>query len=379
MVPESFPEPLGEAAPRMVGDTHAAGPTRGRPAHGMHHDFAHYVAGVRQQVEAHLVSWLDARVAEARDRGVDVGVVAEGIRRLTLRGGKRMRAVLLAATYEACGGERGTEAVAPVGAALELFQTYLLTHDDLMDGGEVRRGGPSLPVLMRGHFGAASADAMSILAGDLAGAWAQRLFLEVKLAPDRVARAALDLARVHEDVIAGQVLDVRSAATDARAVEAMHSLKTSSYSVRGPVVIGARLAGATEDRIEALAAFAEPLGVAFQLRDDVLGTFGDPAAMGKPASNDLLEGKRTALVVEALRDPLAAEALGRVLGRRGASDDDVREAVGRMERCGARERVDARIRELTRQSRAALERAGLDARGRALLEPTIDAMTERRT
>src|ERR1700722_135036 len=107
MVPESFTEPLGEAAPRMVGDTHAAGPTRGRLAPGMHHDFAQYVAGVRRQVEARLVSWLDARVAEARDRGVDVAVVADGIRQLTLRGGKRMRAVLLAATYEACGGERG--------------------------------------------------------------------------------------------------------------------------------------------------------------------------------------------------------------------------------------------------------------------------------
>ena len=77
-----------------------------------------------------LGPWLDARVAEARGRGVDVGVVADGVRQLTLRGGKRLRAVLLAAAYEACGGERGAEAVAPVGAALELLQAYLLTHDD---------------------------------------------------------------------------------------------------------------------------------------------------------------------------------------------------------------------------------------------------------
>ncbi len=361
----------------MVGETNAAGPTRGRPAHAMHQDFAQFVARVRQQVEARLGPWLDARVAEARGHGADVGFVADGIRQLTLRGGKRMRAVLLAATYEACAGAGGAETVAPVGAALELFQTYLLTHDDLMDGGEVRRGGPSLPAVMRERFGAARADAMSILAGDLAGAWAQRSFFEAELPPDRVARAAHELARVHEDVIAGQILDVRSAASDAREVEAMHRLKTASYSVHGPVVIGAHLAGAPQELTRALAAFAEPLGVAFQLRDDLLGAFGDPIVMGKPASNDLREGKRTALVVDALRDARAAEALGRVLGRRGASDDDVREAVARMEGCGARARIEARIAELTRQSRSALARAALSPAGRDLLEPAIDALTER--
>jgi geranylgeranyl diphosphate synthase type I len=363
----------------MVGETNAAGPTRGRTAHAMHQDFAHFVARTRQQVEARLRPWLDARIVEARGRGPEVGLVADAVRQLTLRGGKRLRAVLLAAAYEACEGQGGAGAVASAGAALELFQTYLLTHDDLMDGGEVRRGGPSVPAQMREHFAAASADAMSILAGDLAGAWAQRLFFEVGLPADRVERAALEFARVHEDVIAGQVIDVRGAAGDARAVEAMHALKTASYSVRGPVLIGAHLAGATEDRIHALEAFAEPLGIAFQLRDDVLGTFGDPVAMGKPAGDDLREGKRTALVVDALRDAQAAEALDRVLGRRGASEADVREAVARIEGCGALGRIEARIAELTGESRAALGRAALAPRGRALLEPTIAALTERRS
>ncbi len=291
--------------------------------------------------------------------------------------GKRLRAVLLAAAYEACGGEPGAEAVAPAGVALELFQTYLLAHDDLMDGDDVRRGGPSLPALMRSCFGPERCDAMSILAGDLAGAWSQRALFEVNVAPERVVRVAGVLARVHEDVVEGQVLDVRSAARDAREVEAMHALKTASYSVRGPVVMGALLAGASDEQVAALSAFAEPLGVAFQLRDDVLGTFGDAAATGKPAGNDLREGKRTALVVDALRDPRGAAALGRVLGRRDATHDEVRAAVGLIETCGARARIEARIGELAHLSRAALERAALAAGGRALLERAIDALTER--
>jgi geranylgeranyl diphosphate synthase type I len=145
------------------------------------------------------------------------------------------------------------------------------------------------------------------------------------------------------------------------------------------VLIGAWLAGASDDQVGALAAFAEPLGVAFQLRDDVLGVFGDPLATGKPASSDLREGKRTALIVEAMRDARAADALDRVLGRRSASDAQVGEALARIEACGALGRIEARIVELTGEARAALAHAALAPGGRALLESSVGALTERRS
>jgi geranylgeranyl diphosphate synthase type I len=345
-------------------------------------DFEAFVVVVRAQVEERLGVWLTGRVAEARERGSDIGVVAEGIRQLTLRGGKRLRPVLLTAAYVACGGdepEHPAVAVTMVGVALELFQTYLLAHDDLMDGDAVRRGGPSLPAMMSASFPASRADAMSILAGDMACAWSQRALLETDLAPERVLRASRELAKVHEDVVAGQVLDVVASASDARAVEAMHALKTASYSVRGPVVMGAHLAGATEEQVAALTSFAEPLGVAFQLRDDLLGTFGDAATTGKPTGNDLREGKRTALVVEALRDARAAEGLGRVLGRQDADDEDVRVAMARIEGCGARDRIEGRIGHLAARARAALERTSFTPGGRALLTRAVDVLTERRS
>ena len=345
-------------------------------------EFDAFVAAVRERIEARLVVWLAARVAEVREHGDDVGVVAGGIRELTLRGGKRLRPVLLAAGYLACGGSEATrdaEAVTLAGVALELFQTYLLAHDDLMDGDLVRRGGPSLPALMRASFTESRASAMSILAGDLACSWSQRALFEAGLAPDRILRASRELAKVHEEVVAGQVLDVVAVASDAHAVEAMHALKTASYSVRGPVVIGAHLAGATDEQVAALAAFAEPLGVAFQLRDDVLGTFGDAATTGKPTGNDLREGKRTALVVDALRDARASESLGRVLGRRDARDDEVRTAVACIEACGALARIEARIDLLAERARAALDGAPLTSRGRGLLARAVDVLTERQT
>jgi len=338
--------------------------------------FGQFVARVRAEVDARLGPWLDARVAQAEVRGADVATVADAVRSLVVRGGKRMRAVLLAAAYEGSGGEGGSVAVAAAGVSLELLQAYLLIHDDWMDGDDVRRGGPSVPAMMRERL-SGHADAASVLAGDLAAAWAQEALLELELPPARVLLAARELARVEEEVIHGQVLDVRSRATDARGVEAVHALKTASYTVRGPLVMGARLAGASEGQVTGLAAFAAPLGVAFQRRDDVLGTFGDARATGKPAGSDLRKGKRTAVLVEALADGKAAEAVSRVLGRRDATDAEHAAAVAAVEASGARARVEGRIAALAGEARAALGRVELRSGGRALLEGAIVALTER--
>jgi geranylgeranyl diphosphate synthase type I len=338
--------------------------------------FGAFVARVRAGVDGRLGPWLDARVAHARSSGSDVETVADAVRSLVMRGGKRMRAVLLAASYEGCDGQGGAPAVVSAGAALELLQAYLLVHDDWMDGDECRRGGPSVPAMMRQRL-PRYADAASILAGDLAAAWAQEALLELDLPPARVLQAARELAHVEQEVIHGQVLDVCSAAVDTQQVEALHALKTASYTVRGPVVMGARLAGASEAQVAALVAFAVPLGVAFQLRDDVLGTFGDARTTGKPTGGDLRKGKRTALLMEALTDARAAPTLERVLGRADATEQDLADAVAAVAASGARGRVEARIVELTHQARAALESAALAPAGHALLESAARALTER--
>jgi geranylgeranyl diphosphate synthase, type I len=341
-------------------------------------DFAVFVGRVRPAVEQELAVWLDRRMDEARGRGADVEVVASAIRHLALRGGKRIRAVLAAAAFESCGGEGGPGNVALAGVALELLQTYLLIHDDWMDGDDVRRGGPSVPAMMRARFDGSRADAMTILAGDLAAAWSRRALLEVKVSHDRLVLAAAELARVEEDVVEGQVLDVGGRAESAADVETMHRLKASSYTVRGPIAVGARLAGATESQVSGLAAFADPLGVAFQLRDDLLGVFGDAEAMGKPAGNDLRAGKQSAVVVEAQGAGLTPE-LGRVLGRRDATAGEVQKVISLLEVSGIRTRIEARIGILVGEAQGALERTTLTSKGRALLAGAAHALTDRQT
>jgi geranylgeranyl diphosphate synthase type I len=335
--------------------------------------FEPFAAQVRGLVESCLRPWLAERVVEAGERGDAVRVVAEALSDLVLRGGKRWRAALLAAAYRACGGQGGPEAVAAAGASLELLQAYLLVHDDWMDGDEERRGGPSVPAMLRKQLGG-FADAASVLAGDLACGWCQMMLWELRLPPARVALAASELAQVQEDVVSGQLLDVANAAKSAAEVEATHTLKTASYSTRGPVVMGAALAGADAPTLAAMRGFSEPLGVAFQLRDDLLGTFGDPKATGKPVGTDLRKGKRTALVVDAMRDAGVAPLLERA-ARAGASDEEVATAMEAIVSCGAKRRVEERIASLVAASRAALEEARVAEKG--LLASAIGALTER--
>jgi geranylgeranyl diphosphate synthase type I len=343
--------------------------------------FEDFAAHVRADVDAYLAAWLDAAVSRAASRGADVEAIADAVRTLVLRGGKRLRAILVAAAFEACGGSRALRpAAVRAGAAFELLQGYLLVHDDWMDGDEVRRGGPSVPALMRKRF-AQHGDAASILAGDLACAWSQTCLLQAAegVDPARLALAAAELAVAQEEVVSGQVLDVCGQAADVAAVERVHALKTASYTVRAPVAIGARLVGACQAQVAALVAFAEPLGVAFQLRDDVLGVFGDARATGKPWGADLRKGKRTTLVIEALRDVASREAVERVLGRADATDEDVRQAAARIEASGALARVEARIATLTTAALEALRTADLTPHGRELLSGAARATTERKS
>lgn len=267
--------------------------------------------------------------------------------------------------------------VVSAGAALELLHAYLLVHDDWMDEDDVRRGGPSVHAMLRERFGSArEGETAAILAGDFAASVAQSALFELALPADRVIEAAREFARIQEDVVYGQLLDTRAGADRPETVEAMHQLKTGSYTVRGPLMMGAILAGASKTQRDGLSRFAEPLGVAFQLRDDLLGTFGDPAATGKPFGSDLRQGKRTALVVELGEDPLLATALG----VKDASEAAVARVVDRMKASGAKARVEARLAALMKEAASVLDDASLlplAASAREVLRGAVLALGER--
>lgn len=339
-------------------------------------EFRDFAIATKKLVDERLPRWLEPRLARARGLGAHPAAVAEAASAIAIRGGKRLRAILLAIASEGCGGPVG-EAITPALLAVELFHAYLLTHDDWMDEDEVRRGGPSAHVILHDRFGEERAGAVgAVLAGDLGAGYALEALGETKVPPACLTAALSELARAWVDVVLGQALDVGPGAGDRRSVEVMHDLKTNSYTVRAPMMLGALLAGRGDLR-PAIEAFARPLGVAFQLRDDWLGTFGDPEETGKPIGSDLRQGKKTALIAELEDTDEARRLLAEVHGVRDADEAAVSRLVDYLVASGAKARLETRLAELTEESRAALGRVEMTPRARRVLEGAIGALAER--
>lgn len=317
------------------------------------------------------------------------------LEQFVLRGGKRIRPAFAWWGWRGAGGDPddwSAPGVLRACAALELIQACALVHDDLMDDSDTRRGYPTVHVAFahrhreqgwRGdaeRFGLAAA----VLLGDLALAWADDMLRSAELAPATAARVAPVWEAMRTELMGGQFLDVL---TEARGDEDPDSAlrtaryKTAAYTVERPLHLGAALAGADHALIAAYRSFGTDVGVAFQLRDDLLGVFGDPAVTGKPAGDDLREGKRTVLLAVALtqadrHDPAAAATLRAGLGSdlSTAEVDTLREHLRRL---GAADAVEQRITDLTRSGLAALDRAVLHPAARAQLCEMALAVTER--
>lgn len=326
----------------------------------------HWLSEVRSLVDARLARFFETKREHAAGLAEEAPELVDAVSRLTLRGGKRFRPALLTAAYLAVDPDGAASDVVDAGAALELMQSYLLIHDDWMDGDDERRGGPSVHAALSAshddtHLGAS----LSILAGNLASAQAWELLSQGPWKAKRGARAVKVFLEMHQEVVFGQQLDLLAT----ERVAQMQQLKTGSYTVRGPLRLGAVLAGADDAQLAALETYGRPLGEAFQIRDDLLGTFGDARATGKPTGNDLRAGKRTALLLAA-EGSATDEALApvrAVLGREDANDEEIAQATAALEACGARNEVERRLERLVGEASAALEGTPLGPRGRDML------------
>lgn len=336
------------------------------------------LGAVQSEVDQRLRGFLETRLDVARRHGPEVFEMVSAVRDLCLRGGKRLRPALLVAGYRAASERAALEPALDAGVALELLQAYLLIHDDWMDGDLVRRGGPAVHAHLAKRFRSAhKGHASGILAGDYASAVALEALSQVEMKPSAALPAFACFAEMQLDAIAGQQLDLIGGEYD---VELAYQLKTGSYTVRGPLRLGAILASAGPKTLLALDRFALPIGVAFQLRDDLLSAFGEPKQTGKPLGNDLRAGKRTALLAAGLKLSRGKElkALKSVIGNTEAGDAELRAALSVLETCGARATIEERIAELTRAGLAELGR-GVSRQGMQLLTGATEALTARRS
>ncbi|HUR52195.1 MAG TPA: polyprenyl synthetase family protein, partial [Mycobacteriales bacterium] len=303
-----------------------------------------------------------------------------------LSGGKRMRPGFCFWGHLGAGGA-DTDELVVAAASLELFQACAIVHDDVMDGSDTRRGQPAVHRAFAARhreqswygdseaFGAGAA----ILLGDLALSWADEMLVSSGLATPPALRV---FSEMRADVVGGQYLDLLEQARRTGTVEAalrVARYKAAKYTVERPLHLGAAMAGAEPVVLSAYTAYGIPLGEAFQLRDDVLGVFGDPAVTGKPAGDDLREGKRTALVATALEKATPAQAalLDEHLGNPALDEDGVAALRGVLVETRAVERVEALIEARTAEALAALDRAPVTEEAREVLRDLAAAATAR--
>jgi geranylgeranyl diphosphate synthase type I len=262
----------------------------------------------RDAVEERLRRFVRQQASLLTATDDDVRDITAAVVGLVERGGKRLRPAFVHWGHAATGAEPD-ERVVTAAAAMELLHTFALLHDDVMDRSETRRGAPAAHVsLARRRPDESTSEAAwfgtsaAILAGDLAHVWADELFDAIGTGPT-ADRARAVFHQLRSEVIAGQYLDLRISAEvrpSERAARRVALLKSARYTVTRPLQLGAALGHGSAELAQALSAYGDAVGTAFQLRDDVLGGFGDHGRTGKSCLDDLREGQRTILVVRAL-------------------------------------------------------------------------------
>ncbi len=353
-------------------------------------------------LRARIQTCVDEEIAHQRtvlaEVGPDVDDVVAAVETL-LAGGKRLRAAFLYWGYRGAGRPDSPAAIR-LATAMEFFQAAALLHDDVMDDSDTRRGMPAAHrALAQQHaqrgwegsperFGLAGA----VLAGNLCLTWADELYSTCGLASEDVARGRALFDRMRTQLMAGQFLDVVESvrpwdelSTEQRIGRAAHVIryKSAKYTIEHPLLIGALAGGVTGTALAGLSRYGLTLGEAFQLRDDLLGVFGDPAATGKPAGDDLREGKRTVLVAHAL-DRMTTpqtERFDALFGRPELDASGVAELRHLIASSGADESVEDDIARLCGEASEALAQVAgdLDPVAVTVLDELIGAATARST
>ena len=344
---------------------------------------------VRSAVEEELGIFLNREAAYLNSISTELSPVSDSLTSFLLDSGKRLRPLFAYAGFLASGGALDKPVIRAM-ASLELLQACALIHDDLMDGSDTRRGKPSIHRHFESkhiqddldgfapHYGLSAA----VLLGDLALVWSDQMLNSAGLTTEQLARLLPYYNEMRVELMAGQFLDIHEQTQKTTSVDRSMKIaryKSGKYTIERPLHLGAAMASAPAEIFTALSAYGLPLGEAFQLRDDLLGVFGDPSVTGKPAGDDLREGKRTALI--AMTNDRQSEAQREIARKHFGKPDLDAEGVSLLreiiESTGARKELEATIERLTDQALTAAQAAVFTEDGNAMLVELANIATKR--
>ena len=330
------------------------------------------LAIIAARVEQRLREFLEPEHARWAAFDADLAEPMAEIGRLILVGGKRLRPAFCQWGYVAAGGEHSDAMVVNAGAAFELMHAFALFHDDVMDDAASRRGNPTTHTVFALHHRESGwagearrfGEGVAILVGDLAFVYGDVLMSDA----GREAWAIWNELRIELNV--GQILDIIGSVRNERSrhkAEQICRYKSGKYTIERPLHLGAVMAAPhrAHELLPALSAYGLPLGDAFQMRDDVMGAFGDAAVTGKPVGGDLREGKPTPLMARAVEAASGAQAeVLALVGRSDLSDADVERVQQVIVDTGALDDLEMTIARLTVQAVTAIEVAPIEAEAR---------------
>ena len=323
------------------------------------------LTAVAAPVEARLRTILESERSRWVAVDPDLEAPLNVLTHFVIDGGKRLRPAFCHWAFVGAGGMADDPAIIDAGAAFELLHAFALVHDDVMDGSSTRRGEPTVHIAFDAEHSSNQwngesrrfGEGVAILVGDLAEVYADRLM-------SNAPRAAFGIwNELKIELNIGQFLDVLGAArgeVNLATARRIVRYKSGKYTIERPLHVGAALAGCLKELQTPLSRYGEPLGEAFQLRDDVLGTFGDSARTGKPVGDDLREGKPSPILAIAL--DRATQPQRDIISRVGSIDlapDDILAIQSVFTDTGALSEVEASITQLTDQAISALDDAAL--------------------
>lgn len=346
----------------------------------------------KERFDKELKGYFQKKIVQAQKNDPLAAEAVKLIADFALASGKRIRPAIVYYAYLASGGSN-KEDILGVSMSMELTHTFLLIHDDIIDRDQKRHGVPTLherykkigrrlaPKKDAVHFG----NSMAMLAGDMSAAMANEIIFNSPFSPEVIVKALDKLQQIVYTIVPGEMLDIvlemRSHASEEEVLK-MYEGKTSSYSFEGPLHLGTVLAGIFEGKIFSdYSAYASPLGKAFQIRDDILGVFGNERKIGKPVGSDVIEGKQTLLVVRVLEhgNRQQKQVIRKYLGKKDLTEKELEEFREAVRQSGALEYCQKLSEDLVGQSLAALSKVDFkNADSKIFLEGIARYIIERK-
>jgi geranylgeranyl diphosphate synthase type I len=350
------------------------------------------LAKLKKQVNSELESFFKSKIKQAKigNKPEELTEIIESLEKFTLNSGKRIRPILFYFGYITGGGKDRSDAL-KASISIELIHSYLLIHDDIIDRDDFRHGDFSMHYsyakkvkndfkdIDSKHFGIS----MAIIAGDLASSFGYEILNNSDFSNDLKINTIKRLNQVISNTILGEALDVvlvKYQNVNVDKIFEMQKYKTAKYTIEGPLQMGAILAGANKEFLDSLSKYAIPVGIAFQIQDDIIGVFGDEKKTGKPVGADIREGKKTLLITEAVKrsNDQQKKFIYSCLGNKNISLNDIEKVRDIIKETRSLEYSQEKAEKLVEISKDHIRKTGISDKYKIFLNDLADFVIQRK-